>query len=361
MLVDLDYFFAQCEELRNPTLKDKPVVIGVYSGRTENSGAVSTANYLARKYGVKSGIPLFLAKRRLEGAEAVFLPVDYEFYRQISDKIMRALRGYADSFEQVGIDEAYLDVTQKVQGSFEAAKDLAQKIKDDIKNQQNITFSVGVGPNKLVAKIACGSQKPNGLTVVKPEEVAFFLSPLPVDHLIGVGRKIAAKMETLRIKTISDLAGYDVQKLVEIFGKNLGIYFHNAANGIDNEPVQETGEAESISRISTLKENTCDLTLILEKTDQLTEDIHKELLQRNVSFKQVGIIAIMTDLSIHSRSQTLEKPASDLEILRKIVRELSEKFLNESELEIRRVGVKVSRLGKEETEQKPLTSFFPTN
>jgi DNA polymerase IV (DinB-like DNA polymerase) len=103
------------------------------------------------------------------------------------------------------------------------------------------------------------------------------------------------------------------------------------------------------------------LTLILEKTDQLTEDIHKELLQRNVSFKQVGIIAIMTDLSIHSRSQTLEKPASDLEILRKIVRELSEKFLNESELEIRRVGVKVSRLGKEETEQKPLTSFFPTN
>jgi DNA polymerase IV (DinB-like DNA polymerase) len=361
MLVDLDYFFAQCEELRNPALKDKPVVIGVYSGRTEDSGAVSTANYLARKYGVKSGIPLFLAKKRLEGTEAVFLPVDHEFYQQISDKIMQALRGYADSFEQVGIDEAYLDITQKVQGSFEAAKDWAQKIKNDIKNQQNITFSVGVGPNKLVAKIACDSQKPNGLTVVKPEVVAFFLSPLPIDRLIGVGRKIATRMETLRIKTIGDLARYDVQKLVEVFGKNLGVYFHNAANGIDNAPVQETGEAESISRISTLKQNTHDLTFILEKTDQLIKDIHEELVQRNLSFKQVGIIAIMANLSIHSRSQTLEKPASDLELFRKTVRELFEKFLKESELEIRRVGVKVSHFAKEETKQKQLSSFFLAN
>jgi len=358
MLVDLDYFFAQCEELRNPTLKDKPVVVGVYSGRTEDSGAVSTANYLARKYGVKSGIPLFLAKKKLENTEAVFLPVDHEFYQQISDKIMQALRGYADYFEQVGIDEAYLDVTQKVQGSFEAAKDLAQKIKEDVKNQLNISFSVGVGPNKLVAKIVCDSQKPDGLTVVKPEEVTGFLLSLPVDRLIGVGRKIATKMETLRIKTIGDLAKYDVQRLVEIFGKSIGIYFHNAANGVDNEPVQETGEAESISRIGTLKENTRDLTLILEKTDQLTEDIHKDIVQRKLCFKQVGIIAIMTDLTVRSRSQTLDNPTSDREILRKTVQELFEKFLDESELEIRRVGVKISHFAKEETEQKQLTSFF---
>lgn len=238
---------------------------------------------------------------------------------------------------------------------------MAQKIKNDVKNQYNITFSVGVGPNKLVAKITCNSQKPDGLTVVKPEEVAFFLTPLPVDRLIGVGRKIAAKMETLGIRTIGALARYDVQRLVEIFGKNLGIYFHNAAKSVDNAPVQEAGEAESISRISTLKENTRNLTLILEKTDELTEDVHKELVQRNISFKQIGIIIIMTDLSIHSRSQTLEKPASDLAILRKTVRELFEKFLGESELEIRRVGVKVSRFAKEESKQKQLSSFFQRN
>jgi DNA polymerase IV (DinB-like DNA polymerase) len=358
MLVDLDYFFAQCEELRNPVLKNKPVVVGVYSGRTEDSGAVSTANYVARKFGVKSGIPLYLAKKRLEGTEAVFLPVDDEFYEQISDKIMLALRGYADSFEQVGIDEAYLDVTQKTQGSFEAAKALAQKIKNDVKNQLNITFSVGVAPNKLVAKIASDSQKPDGLTIVKPEEIKRFLSPLPVDRLIGVGRKISAKMGELGIKTIGDLAKYDVQRLVEIFGKNLGFHFHNAANGVDNEPVQEAGEAESISRISTLKENTRDLALILEKTGQLIEDIHKEVVQRRVSFKQVGIIAIMTDLSVRSRSQTLETPTSDINALRRTVRELFEKFLGESELEIRRVGVKISHFAKEETKQKQLTSFF---
>jgi DNA polymerase IV (DinB-like DNA polymerase) len=358
MLVDLDYFFAQCEELRNPALKDKPVVVGVYSGRTEDSGAVSTANYVARKFGVKSGIPLYLAKKRLEGTEAVFLPVDDEFYQQISDKIMQALRGYADAFEQVGIDEAYLDVTQKVHGSFEAAGDFAQKMKDNVKNQLSITFSVGVGPNKLVAKIASDSQKPDGITIVKPEEVERFLSPLPVDRLIGVGRKTAAKMGELGIKTIGDLARYDVQRLVEIFGKNLGVYFHNAANGVDNEPVQETGEAESISRISTLKENTRDLALILEKTSQLTADIQKELLQRRISYKQVGIIAIMTDLSVRSRSQTLETPTSDIEVLRKIVRELFENFLSESELKIRRVGVKTSHFVKEEAEQRQLTSFF---
>jgi DNA polymerase IV (DinB-like DNA polymerase) len=358
MLVDFDYFFAQCEELRNPTLKDKPVVVGVYSGRTEDSGAVSTANYVARKFGVKSGIPLYLAKKRLEGTEAVFLPVDGEFYEQISNKIMSALRGYGDSFEQTSIDEAYLDVTSKVHGSFEAARDLAEKMKHDVKAAVGIAFSVGVGPNKLVAKVAADSQKPDGLTVVKPEEVKGFLSPLPVDHLLGVGRKTSVKLGELGVNTIGELASYDVQRLVAVFGKKLGVYFHDAANGVDNEPVEETGEAESISRISTLKENTHDIVVVLEKTDQLIEDIHRDLVQRDVSFKQVSIIVILTDLSVRSRSKTLETSTRDEEAIRQAVRELFEKFLSESELEIRRVGVKISQFSKEEREQKKLTSFF---
>jgi DNA polymerase IV (DinB-like DNA polymerase) len=358
MLVDFDYFFAQCEELRNPALKDKPVVVGVYSGRTEESGAVSTANYVARKYRVKSGIPLYLAKKRLEGSEAVFLPVDYTYYEQISDRIMQVLRGYADRFEQMGIDEAYLDVTHKTQGSFEAARALVQKMKSEVKKQVGITVSVGVGPNKLVAKIASDSQKPDGVTIVKPAEVERFLSSLPVNRLVGVGRKTGAKMAELGLKTIGDLASYDVQKLVELFGKKLGVYFHNAASGVDNEPVQETGEAESISRISTLKENTRDLQVVLEKTGQLIADIHKDLVQRDVGFKQVGIVAIMTDLSVRSRSKTLETATRDMEVLRQTVRELFEKFLGESDLEIRRVGVKISQFSKEEREQKKLTSFF---
>jgi DNA polymerase IV (DinB-like DNA polymerase) len=358
MLADLDYFFAQCEELRNPALREKPVVIGVYSGRTEDSGAVSTANYVARKYGVKSGIPLFLAKKRLRDVDAVFLPVDYEYYEQISDKIMQILKGYADAFEQVSIDEAYLDVTQKTHGSFEETKRLAEQMKADAKRQVGVTFSVGVGPNKLVAKIASDADKPDGLIVVRPEEVTAFLSPLPVDRVLGVGKKISKKMNELGIQTIGDLARYDVQKLVEIFGKTSGVYFHNAANGVDNEPVKEAGEAESISRISTLKENTRDLNLIMEKAEELIGDIHEELVRKNVGFKQAGIIAVMTDLTVRSRSQTLEQPTIDLEAFKRVVRELFEKFLGESKLEVRRVGVKVSQLMKGEKKQKQLTSFF---
>src|SRR5674476_607943 len=182
MLADFDYFYAQCEELRNPTIKDKPVVVGVYSGRTEESGAVSTSNYIARKYGVKSGMPLFLAKRKLEGTESVFLPVDHEYYDEISDRIMRIFRSYATSLEQVSVDEAYLDVTEQVEGSFEKARDYAQEIKADVKNQVGISFSVGVGPNKIVAKIACDSHKPDGLTIVKPIDCLLYTSPSPRDR-----------------------------------------------------------------------------------------------------------------------------------------------------------------------------------
>ena len=169
MLVDLDYFFAQIEEIRNPALKSKPVVVGMYSGRTEDSGAVSTSNYLARKCNVKSGIPLFLAKKRLEGTDAVFLPVDYDYYQQVSDRIMAILRGYADTLEQAGIDEAYLDVTKKALGSYQEAETLAKEMKDAVKQKIGVTFSVGIGPNKLIAKIASDINKPDGVTIVRPE------------------------------------------------------------------------------------------------------------------------------------------------------------------------------------------------
>ncbi len=358
LLVDLDYFFAQCEELRNPELENKPVVIGMYSGRTEDSGAVSTANYVARKHGVRSGMPLFLAKKRLEGTEPVFLPVDYDFYQQVSDKIMRIIRGYADAFEQVGIDEAYLDVTQRTQRSFEQAKDLVAEIKAAVKREVGVTFSVGIGPNRLIAKIASDMHKPDGITVVLPQEVEAFLSPLPVDALLGVGRKISQRMEQLRIKTIGDLARHDVQELVEIFGKTLGVYFHNAANGVDNTLVQEAGEAESISRISTLKQNTRDITLIMQKADEQIAEIEKELVSKTLAFKSVGIIAVSVDLSMKSRSRALDKPTRDIQAVRRVVQDLFEKFLDESNLEIRRIGVKVSQFAKEENQQQQLTDFF---
>jgi len=358
MLVDLDYFFAQCEERKNPYIKDKPVVVCVYSGRSEDSGVVSTANYIARKYGVKSGIPISLAKKKLKNEDAVFLPVNHEFYEEVSEKIMSILRGHADRFEQVGVDEAYLDVVQRVKGNFEEGGKLAQKIKEQVKTQEKLTCSIGVGPNKLVAKIAADIQKPDGLTIVRPEQVERFLSPLPVGKLIGVGRKTKKKMQTLGIRTIHELAEYDVQRLIQVFGKTLGTYFHNASKGIDDEPVQERGEAESISRISTLKEDTRDLKIILEKASQLCDDVHANLMERGLRFKSVGITAVMTDMSTRSRSKTFESPTDELEFLEKIVKELFERLLNEEpELEARRVGVKVSNFVKERNRQKQITDY----
>jgi DNA polymerase IV (DinB-like DNA polymerase) len=357
MLVDFDYFFAQCEEIRNPSLKDKPVVVCVYSGRTEDSGAVSTANYIARKYGVKSGMPIFQAKKKLEHVDAVFLPVDRALYEKVSFEIMSILKSYADFFEQVGIDEAYLDVTGRVHGSFEEAARLAQKMKDEVKSRTKITFSVGVGPNKLVAKIASNFQKPDGLTVVTPEKIMGFLSALPVNRLLGVGKKTYERMESLGIQTIGDLAQYDAQKLIGTFGENLGNYFHNAALGLDDSPVKERGEVESISRISTLKEDTRDLAVIMDKIKVLCEDIYADLERKEFKFKTVSVMAVMKDMNIRSRSKTFESPISHLEMLEGVAEELFRKLIDETEIKIRRAGVKVSGFSKKPEQQKHLTDF----
>jgi nucleotidyltransferase/DNA polymerase involved in DNA repair len=165
-------------------------------------------------------------------------------------------------------------------------------------------------------------------------------------------------MQTIGISTVSDLAACDVQKLIAIFEKTLGTYFHNAALGIDNEPVQEKGEAESISKIATLKQDTRDLNFVIEKTDQLCGEIHNTAQQQNIAYKTVGIILITTDLAVYTRSKTLENSMRDIIVLKKVVKELFEKLLNETSLEARRVGVKISNFVKEETSQRQLTSFI---
>jgi DNA polymerase IV (DinB-like DNA polymerase) len=359
MLVDLDYFYAQCEERRNPSIKGKPVVVCVYSGRSEDSGAVATANYVARKYGVKSGIPISLAKKRLrEVPDAVFLPIDREFYEEVSERIMQILRGYADNFEQVGIDEAYLEVTAKVDGRFDGAATLATTIKNEVKKREGITCSIGVGPNKLIAKIGSDIKKPDGLTVVEPAQIEDFLSPLPVDRILGIGSKTTKKMNAMGIKTIGDLSRYSVQTLVQVFGKNLGTYYHNASLGIDDAPVQEREEVESISRIATLKENTRDLVVVLEKVNRLSEEVHERLVEHGLTCKSVGIVAIMTDLTAQSRSKTLDTPTDSLNIIQSTVKVLFEGFLRQSEKDVRRVGVRVSNLSRPHKIQEQLTDFI---
>lgn len=358
MLFDLDYFYAQVEEIRNPSIRDKPVVVCVYSGRTQDSGVVSTANYIARRYGVTSGIPILLAKRRLKDVEAVFLPMDHGCYEVVSARIMSTLRRNADSLEQMGIDEAYMDVTAKTSGDYGRAKELAMAIKNEVREAEGLTSSIGIGPNKLIAKIAADAQKPDGLTMVQPGEVLSFLSPLPAGRLLGVGRKTDGRLEAMGIRTVGELAGADVKRLISEFGDSLGAYLHNASMGLDEGPVHERGEAESISRIATLKEDTRDKGIILEKADWLCEEVHERLVQRSLSYRSVGVVAVMKDLSIHSRLKSLPEATDDLGVLKTTAAELFGKLLSGTDKEVRRAGVRVSGLAAKGGAQRQLTSFF---
>jgi len=358
MLVDLDYFFAQAEEVRDPSIRTKPVVVCVYSGRTADSGAVSTANYLARRYGVKSGMPIFLAKRKLENVDAVFLSVDHDYYENVSDRIMAMLRERADAFEQVGIDEAFLDVSSRVERDFDKANLLAQEIRQEIRWKEGLTCSIGIGPNKLVAKIAADIRKPDGLTTIRLEQVHDFLSPLPIGSLIGVGKKTKERMLSLGIRTIGDLARVDVQALNEVFGRTLATYFHDASFGIDEDPVREAGEAESISRIATLKDDTRDLKAVLDRARDLSGEVHADLVQRGKMFRSVSVLAVMVDMSVHSRSKTLEESTSELEALNVSVEDLLARMLDDLDRPLRRIGVKVAGLSSADVKQERLTKFL---
>jgi DNA polymerase IV (archaeal DinB-like DNA polymerase) len=358
LAVDLDYFYAQCEEVRRPEIKDKPVVICVYSGRTEDSGAVSTANYLARKLGVKSGIPIVLAKRILsKNADTVFLPIDREYYESISERIMELIRSHGSKMEQMSVDEAYLDVSETALGDFSAAEKIAEAIKKAILDSEQLTCSVGIGPNKLVAKMAVDAKKPEGLTMIFPNQVKSFLDPLPVGKLFGIGPKTEHKLGVLGIKTVADLANFDEQTLSKEFGRNLGPQLKRSAEGMDDEPVQER-ETEQLSRIITLKHDT-DRFDFAGDIAPLCKDISSRLKARGLLCKSIGTIAITRELKTKSRAKTLEIPTDSEDRILSVSSELFESFFAENEVDVRRVGIRVSGLTKVSAKKNSsLTDFL---
>lgn len=358
MLVDLDYFFAQCEEVKDPSIRDKPVVVCHHTGRSENSGVACTTNYIAREYGVKSGTTITKARKLLRHKNAIFLESDYTLYRRVSKSVKRLLEKFADHFEPFGVDEAYLDVTKKVQGSFKKAKILGQRIKDEVKEKEKLSCSIGIGPNKLIAKIASEQEKPNGLTVVKPCEVESFLFPLPIKRLFGVGRRTEKKLFSLGVMKIGHLAKYDLEKLKSIFGNKPGAYLHNASWGIDNSPVEQVEIIKSVGNSYTLKTNTRDLEVILEKASELCEKVHKRLLKKNFLYRTVGISVSTRRMGFITRAKTVKNASNNLELFKKTVKELFEKIMDEFESEVRRVGVRLSNLVKEKKKQKQLIQFL---
>ena len=356
--VDLDYFYAQVEERDNQQLKGKPVVVCVFSGRTEDSGSVATANYVAREYGVKAGIPIRYAKRKLKDVEAYFLPMRKSYYKQVSDEIMEILKSFSDKFEQTSIDEAYLDVTKRTNNNFDSAFKLAKKIQDTVYERVGLTCSIGIGPNKLIAKIASSYKKPRGITIVRPEDVEEFLEPLPVKKIPGVGVKIANILEEKRVKTIGDLRKIPLYDLIQLFGKKVGIFLYNAARGLDEEEVKEREETIQISRIATLKENTRNIDIIFDKILQLSTEVDEKLNNEHLLFRTITLILITTSLEMKTKSKTLNTYYDKLQPLKKEIKELLSKFMEEATEDVRRVGIRVSNLKKKEKSQRTLTDYF---
>lgn len=356
--IDFDYFFAQCEEIRNQTLKTRPVCICIFSDRGGDSGAIATANYIARRYGVKSGMPIKFAKTRLkEIPESAFLPADFPYYSEISQKGMDIMKSYADVFEYVGRDEAYLDVTKRTEGKFSSAAHLAQQLKNQIRAELKMTCTVGISGNKLVSKIASGFKKPDGLTVVEPEKIESFLDQLKVGDIPGIGKVTEEKFADMNIISIADLRKLDVFTLNKMFGKKISSYIYNAARGIDDDPVAERAPAVQYSRIVTLKHDSKDFGFLANSIEEICIDLYETILKHKKMFRSVGIQFVQSDLSNKTKSKMLKNPTSSLDELKKTSLVLLQEALVDQNQDIRRLGVRVSELSDMQG-QSSIENFF---
>jgi DNA polymerase IV (DinB-like DNA polymerase) len=364
MCADLDYFYAQVEEVRNPSLRDKPLVVCVFSGRSQDSGAVATSNYVARRLGVKSGIPISFAKKTLAThPDAVFLPMDHDFYESMSDRVMYILRRNSSGFEQASIDEAYLDVSKESDNNFGLAEKLGQKIKKEILREEKLTCSIGIGPNKLLAKMAADAKKPDGLTIIRPDEARQFLDVLPIGKLFGIGPKIEEKLSSLGIASVRQLANSDPQVLSRAFGDKLGPQLRDTAMGVDDDPVKER-EVEQFSRIVTLKHDAMSYDFA-DVLAPLAQDLSSKLKSAQLRAESIGIIAITTHLRTRTRAKKVQPPTDSGSEILNAASELFRSFFEEEKsgsnaLSLRRVGLRASDFGKKEAEilEKSLSDFF---
>ena len=355
--MDLDYFYAQVEEVENPVLKGRPIIVCVFSGRTEDSGAVATANYMARELGVHSGMPIAQAKRKLQGTDAAVIKMNHSKYELISARVMEGLERAVDVLEPTGIDEAFFDLTISTAGDYQRARKSAEAIKGAILQSERLTCSIGIGKSKAVAKLGSDMAKPGGLTVIEPSATRAFLEPLPVAKLYGVGPKTSSELAELRISTIGDLADADPTKLERRFGKRFGAYLLAAATGADLDPVVADLEPAQFSRIVTLKRDTRNPREAFEQLSQGVDYVHRKLVSSSKSCRTISAIGILADLTAKTKSKTFETPVNDLSTIQETTLVLLEELNAIVDRDFRRVGLRVSGLVNVE-DQTSLSEFL---
>ena len=350
--IDLNAFYPSCEELRDPSLKGKAHAVIMTDEKMGDimKGAVSSCSYEARRYGVSSAMSLSKAKSLCP--DLILHPVDIPYYRGISEQVMNAIQGYADTLEQASIDEAFLDCTTRIQR--ESPETYAAKIKKTIKEKSGgLSCSIGVASTKSAAKIASDFEKPDGLTVVYPAELKKFLEPLDVSTVAGIGPKTQkALKEEIGIDTLGQLAKTDVQKLKELFGKN-GYWMWKVANGTDDEVVAPRTDNVSLSTENTLDVYTRDKEKIHAHLDELVGDIYQRLREHGYLFRTVGIKLVRTNFSVETRVTTFEEFRNDSESISSAIGRLLDKFeLSENKPPVRKLGLLVTHLIREEVVQR---------
>ena len=335
--IDLDAFFISVERILHPELQGKPVVVG---GRIESRGVVACASYEARAYGLKAGMPIITARRLCP--QAIFLPGNFAKYREYSARFLDILADFSPEVEPCGLDEAYLDLTG-FEPHYGPVKETALQIKRRIKNELGLTSSVGIASSKVVAKVASEISKPDGLIEVPYGEEKEFLAPLPVDQLPGVGAKLGQELRKLGIATIGQLANLPASFLKQNFGAH-GEMVHKYANGIDDRKVEPPTSAKSISRETTLAQDTLNLNLLKATLRYLTEQVGADLRSQNRQAHCVTLKLRYADFETITRSHTLKLASDADQIIFEVGVQLLEKALAQRRQPVRLIGIKVSNL-----------------
>jgi DNA polymerase-4 len=335
----MDAFFAAVEEKRHPELTGRPLVIGG-GGDPTKRGVVSTASYEARKFGIHSAMPLKTAHELCP--HAVFLPVDYEAYSRESQKIKAILRRFTPIVEDVGIDEAFLDIS----GIGKHLEEIAGEIKKEIREETGLTGSIGIAPNKLLAKIASDMDKPDGLTIILENDIASILHPLPVRKLWGIGPKTEKYLKDMGIETIGALASLPLVTLTDRFGPSYGTYLYHASRGIDDSPLITHWEPKSISRETTFQQDISNWQSIAKTLAELTREVVAEMKDSCFKARTVTVKIRFSDFETLTRAHTLPQSTDSEEEIRKTAFACLKRV--ELKKKVRLIGVRASHLEKTE-------------
>jgi DNA polymerase-4 len=349
--VDLDAFFYAMEELRDPSLQGKPVVVG---GAPGGRGVVTTASYEARKYGIRSAMPASTARRLCP--QAIFLPTDYRYYAEGSRQFHEILRSLTPLVEPAGMDEAYMDVrgceaVLRPASGEHLGELAAQTVRRLIREEIGIPASAGVSTNKLVSKVASDAAKPDGLLLVRAGEEAAFLAPMDLRALPGIGRQTEQALRKLGLSTLGDLQTYPGDLLQERFG-SYGLDLARHARGESSSPVTEgRGQAKSVSREMTFGEDEGDRGRLRSVLRRQSERVGADLQKHGLSARTVSIKYRYPDFETHTAAQTLERPTTLDDVIFKAADALLMAALRKDARPLRLLGVAASGLGLDEGRQ----------